>query len=258
MNPLFVPLMFALGLAFGSFLSMLIPRIYKKESGIVFGRSRCIICKKTLQPRDLIPVLSYLLNKGKCRFCDSKVSKVYPVIELTTGLLFSATYMAFPFSTVYGVPLTVFYLVMALVLIFTFFYDFSYMEISDIVLLPAIGIALLGTMFKQTPTITSALIGMGIGIGFFLIQILISKGKWVGGGDIRIGAFMGALLGWQMTLVALISSYVIGSICSITLIAKGGKKIGSKIPLGPFLVTGTFLALFWGDEILRWYINLLT
>ncbi len=256
LKPLLLPLILAIGIAFGSFLTMLIPRIYKEESGILIGRSHCFSCKQKLHIRDLVPIASYLWNRGKCRFCKKNISTLYPVIEITTGIIFALIYWKFPFETAAEMPLTIFYLAISLILIFTFFYDLKYLEIADTILIPGVILALIGTFFWETPDIISALIGMGIGVTFFLIQILISRGKWVGGGDIRIGAFMGAILGWKMVLAALVISYIIGSIITIPLLITGDKKLGNKIPLGPFLVTGTFIALFYGEQIVNWYLNL--
>ncbi|EKD63630.1 MAG: hypothetical protein ACD_51C00244G0002 [uncultured bacterium] len=250
--------MFAIGIAFGSFLSMLIPRIYKSEKGMFFGRSHCFSCKKTLKALDLIPVFSYLWNRAKCRFCGEKIPHLYLLIELATGLIFVLTYHFFRFETPAEAPLTIYYLIMGLALVFTFFYDLKYLEISDLILVPGIVLGLAGALvFEEAPGIVSALIGAVIGAGFFLAQFLLSKGKWVGGGDFRIGAFMGALLGWQMTLTALAVSYVIGSMVSIPLLLFGKKKMKEKIALGPFLVAGTFVALFAGESIFNWYFNLI-
>ncbi|MBU1019431.1 MAG: prepilin peptidase [Patescibacteria group bacterium] len=250
------PIIFALGIAFGSFLSMLIPRIRKSESGIFLGRSHCIFCKKNLEARDMVPVLSYFWNRAKCRFCNKKISALYPIIEILTGIIFVLIYLKFPVATLAQTPETIFYLLISLALIFTFFYDLKYLEISDLVLVPAIILALIGTLLPNTPSFTSALLGVAIGIGFFLIQIIISKGKWVGAGDIRIGALMGAVLGWQLTLVALVLSYLIGSVFSVPILITGKKQLGEKVPLGPFLVMGTFLTIFLGEKILAWYLSL--
>lgn len=253
---LIFPLILAIGISFGSFLTMLIPRIHEKESGILLGRSHCRLCKKTLRARDLIPIASYLINKGKCAFCKEKIGTLYPTIELSTGIIFALIYTKFPFENISDLPLTVFYLAISLALIFTFFYDIKYLEISDIILIPAIILSLIKSFATTSPSPGSALIGGLIGISFFLIQILISKGKWVGAGDIRIGALIGVLLGWQMTLAALVISYITGSIVSIALLVTKQKKIGSKIALGPFLVIGTFVTLFFGENIITWYLNL--
>ncbi|EKD63128.1 MAG: hypothetical protein ACD_51C00334G0009 [uncultured bacterium] len=240
-------LIFVLGLVFGSFLTVLIPRIHDEESGMFIGRSHCPWCKKTLRARDLIPIISYIINKAKCRFCKEKIGIIYPAIELSTAIIFTITYLTFPY------PQFLFYLAISFALIFTFFYDLKYLEISDIILIPSIILALL----LGPEDWKSKLIGIAIGAGFFLIQIIISKGKWVGMGDIRIGTLMGALLGWQMTIAALVISYVIGSIISIGLLASKKKHLNQQIALGPFLVTGTFITIFMGEKIVNWYLNLL-
>ena len=255
---LYIPFLFAFGVAFGSFLTMLIPRIHDEEGGILTGRSHCFSCKKKLHIRDLVPLLSFLKNRGKCRFCSKKISLLYPSIEVVTGIMFVLIYMLFPFETLAEAPITIFYLLMSLILIFTFFYDLKYLEISDLVLLPGIVLALIGAyVFADTPDFLSAVVGTAIGAGFFLAQFLLSKGKWVGGGDFRIGAFMGALLGWQMVLIALVVSYLVGSVVSIPLLVTKNKKMGEKIPLGPFLVVGTFVALFYGKTLMYFYLGLL-
>lgn len=256
MKTLLLPFIFAIGVAFGSFLSMLIPRIHDAEAGILFGRSHCPKCKGKLKSRDLIPILSYCWNQAKCRFCSKKISPIYPAIEVLTGIMFILVYLRFPFESFAASPLAIFYGIITLILIFTFFYDLKYLEISDSILLPGTVIAFLGSLFLGIHTWQSLLLGMGIGVGFFLLQLLISRGKWIGAGDLRIGAFMGAVLGWEMTLVALVLSYLAGSALSIPLLLAKAKKVGEKIPLGPFLVIGTFLALFFGEQLLDWYINL--
>lgn len=253
---LIFPLILAIGISFGSFITMLIPRIHERESGIFLGRSHCRFCKQTLRARDLIPIASYLINKGKCASCKEKIGALYPTIEISTGIIFALIYAKFPFENTSGIPLTAFYLAISFALIFTFFYDVKYLEISDIILIPAIALCVIKSLITGSPSIESALIGGLIGVSFFLIQILLSKGKWVGAGDIRIGALMGVLLGWQMTLAALVISYILGSVVSIALLIAKQKKIGGKIALGPFLVTGTFITLFFGERIINWYLNL--
>jgi len=129
------------------------------------------------------------------------------------------------------------------------------MEIPDEIMIPAILIAALGCLHPATITLSDGALGALLLTGFFLAQILISKGKWLGGGDLRIGAFMGFILGLQATLIAIFSAYLIGSIVSITLIASGKASRKSMIPFGPFLVIGTFVALFYGKVLVDWYLN---
>jgi len=101
------------------------------------------------------------------------------------------------------------------------------------------------------------LIGAAIGGGFFLAQFILSRGKWIGGGDIRLGVFMGVILGWQLTLVALFLAYIVGAIISVGLIAAKKKTLASKVPFGTYLTVTTFVSMFWGSQILNWYIHLI-
>jgi prepilin signal peptidase PulO-like enzyme (type II secretory pathway) len=238
-----------LGLVFGSFLNVLIPRLHSGEGGILTGRSHCPKCNTTLTPLDLIPVLSYLFTRGKCRHCKTKVSLWYPIVEITVGLTFLL--LSFYFRTPFEWIEHAFYFY---ILLFIFFFDLKHSEIHDGVLIPAIVIAA-GLCFLM-PDPLSHLIGGLIGFVFFGAQYVLSKGKWIGAGDMRIGAFMGLILGWQLTLVALFISYILGSIIGIFLMLCKEVKGRSAVPLGPFLVIGTFITFFYGEVILRWYLSL--
>jgi len=265
---------FILGSAIGSFISVVVHRLKKKKQQIVFSRSMCPSCKKNLKVHHLIPVFSWLFLRGKCAYCGKKISPHYLALEIATGLLFVALFFKFNFietsiSTV--IPTIVnyqlntemlitylFYIIESSFLITIFFYDLIYKEIPDRLSLPAIAIAIGGGLALGTVTPLSMLIGGVALAGFFLIQFVLSKGKWVGGGDIRLGAFMGVLLGWKLGLFALIAAYIIGSLISITLLIQ--KKVSRKtaVPFGPFLVTGVYVAIFFGETIVTWYTNLLT
>ncbi|PIQ78307.1 hypothetical protein COV82_01255 [Candidatus Peregrinibacteria bacterium CG11_big_fil_rev_8_21_14_0_20_46_8] len=256
---------FFFGAAIGSFTSVVIYRLHRKIKGIIRGRSKCTDCSTTLKTIDLIPVLSFIAQRGKCRYCNKDISYMYPLLELITGLLFVALYLKFPFiePTTLFFSVTNFFLfllygIYVFVLIFTFFYDLKYMEIADEILLPAILLGLIATLgHPYTPQIIDALIGGAIGAAFFAIQFGLSKGKWVGLGDVRIGAFMGVILGWQMVLVALFVSYIIGTLASFFIILNKKKLFGVKVPLAPFLVTGTLVTIFYGDVLLGWYLGVL-
>lgn len=187
---------------------------------------------------------------------------MYPTLEIITGLLFAASYFLHPFIEPVNLYfnetsfvlylLAVFYI---FVLVFTFFYDLHYMEVADEILLPAIVIGLIATIgYPFTPHIIDSLLGAGIGISFFGVQYLVSKGKWIGLGDLRIGAFMGVILGWQLVLVALFISYFVGSIISIGIIIHKKKAFGVRVPLAPFLVTGTIITMFYGEKLLTMYL----
>ena len=259
---------FILGAAIGSFLSVVIHRLPKKEKGILKGRSHCPQCRQKLKVRDLIPILSYLTLYGRCRYCGKRIPIIYPLLEITTALAFffafhvshilsfSATANLHEFNLL-QLPYLILLFIYFGILIFTFFYDILYLEVADRVLVPGIILALTATILPQTPHVVDALLGALIGFSFFGLQILISKGKWLGGGDLRIALFMGLILGWKMLILGLILSYFVGSIISIIVIItkKGGLK--TRIPFAPFLVIGTVLALFYGQTILNWYLNFL-
>lgn len=254
--------LFILGSGIGSFTSVVIYRLHSQKKGIIRGRSLCPHCNKQLKPLDLVPIFSYLSLRGKCRYCNKEISYMYPLIELVTGGLFVLLFFLFPFadsilnfSTVqlalYGL-----YAFYTFVLVFSFFFDLHYMKVSDEILLPAILIGLIATIgYPQTPHIFDALIGAAIPLAFFSLQILVSKGKWIGAGDLRIGAFMGIILGWQMVILALFLSYLLGSVAGILVALKKGQLRGVKIPFAPLLVSGTFLTIFFGNDLLSWYLR---
>lgn len=254
--------LFILGTAVGSFTSVVMYRLHNNEKGIIRGRSKCTTCNTKLKPLDLVPILSYLGLRGKCRYCNKEISYMYPLLELVTGGLFTLLFFQFPFvdETLHfsGVPgaLYALYAIYLFVLVFTFFFDLHYMKVADEVLLPAILLGLIATLATPlTPHIWDALLGAAIPVAFFALQILVSKGKWIGLGDLRIGAFMGVILGWKLVLVALFLAYLLGSVAGILLALKKGKLRGVKMPFAPLLVTGTFVAMFFGNDILGWYLR---
>ena len=236
-----------LGLIMGSFLSMLIPRLHNDEKGIFFGRSHCSRCKHILKWYELIPLFSYLIQGGKCRSCKKSIGVVYPLTELSTAITFGVLFA----YTMYW-PEFIVYAILFSILIFIFVYDLRYQEIHDAVMLPGIFLAFAFSFLVGDPM--SSLIGAGIGIAFFGIQWLISRGRWIGSGDIRIGAFMGFMLGWELMILALIFGYIIGSVVGIGLLLSKKADRKSSLPLGPFLVLGTVVAFFWGQNLIEWYL----
>ncbi len=266
-------LVFIFGTAIGSFLSVIIHRIRHKQKGILLSHSVCPSCKKKLKWRHLIPVFSWLFLRGKCGYCGKKISTHYFSLEVITGLLFLLTFLVWGFiieipSTVdptllnYAInwhqfEIFIFYIILFTFLIGIFFYDLLYQEIPDRFSIPAIGITIAGVLLLGlTPPLSMLIGGAGIFL-FFLAQLVLSKGKWIGGGDLRLGALMGLLLGWQLGLIALVISYFLGSITSIVLLIQKKANRKSAIPFGPFLVTGTVIAIFYGNQILSWYLGTL-
>ena len=254
---------FLFGLIFGSFLNCLIWRLHKNES--MMGRSCCPKCKKQIAWYDNIPLLSFIILKGKCRYCKKFISWQYPIVELITGLLFVVAFINnfqiisnFQFLNI-SPNLLLFTLrdwFLICVMIIIFIYDLRWYLILDIVSLPACLIVFLFNLFLGFSWQNLLIAGI-IGCSFFLSQFIISKGKWIGGGDIRLGLLMGLALGWPNVLVAILIGYFIGSFVGVGLIVFGKKKWSSQVPLGVFLSTATVITLFWGEVIAQWYLSFL-
>jgi leader peptidase (prepilin peptidase)/N-methyltransferase len=264
MDYLFSILIFFFGLCVGSFLNVVICRLDSRES-ILFNRSHCPKCGRTLQWHDLIPLLSFFLLKRKCRYCGKKISWQYPLVEMTTALSFLLIFN-FQFSIFnqvssfkFQVSELVYYFLVVSSLIIISAYDLKHYLIPDEIIYPAITISLIVNLLKgfycHNLLITSyqLLIALLAGAGFFLLLFLVSKGKWMGLGDVKLAAFLGLLLGWPSILLALSISFFLGAVVGLILILLKKKKMSSQIPFGPFLSAGALIALFWGSWILSWY-----
>lgn len=260
---MFYLLIFIFGLIIGSFLNVVILRLRSGES-IAKSRSKCPHCGHQLTARDLWPLLSFISSWGRCRYCNKKISWQYPAVELFTGLLFVlATYniignLGFDFLFYNYLVLLSWLrdLMFICFLIIIFVYDLRWYLILDRVTIPAMIVAIIFNLYLGYSW-QLLLTGLIIGLGFFAIQYFISKGKWIGGGDLRLGALMGLMLGGFQVVVALFLSYIIGSIVSIGLLYTNKKGLKSQVPFGTFLAIGTVLSMLWGQEILSWYINLI-
>ncbi len=240
---------FAIGLCVGSFLNVAIFRVHEGEQ-MVRGRSKCMTCEEPLGPKDLVPVLSYIALKGRCRKCKAVVSWQYPAIELVTGLLFVVLYR------LHGMEMVLLRdAVFVAYLIIIFVYDLRYMYILDKFTIPAMIVAVLANLWLGIIPAWSILVGGLVLAGFFLTQFLVSRGTWVGGGDIRMGALMGFMLGLTHGLVALFLAYVLGGLVGGYLLATGKVDRKTPIPFGTFLAVGTLLMLLSGDSIISWYLG---
>jgi len=254
-----VGLFFLLGLAIGSFINAAAYRLANKEN-IVTGRSHCVHCTYQLQVKDLVPIGSFLVLKGKCRQCKKPIPKDYFWVEVLTGLLFA--FVGYQWFALGGSSdyLTILALVRDLivvaVLVFLFVFDAKHYLLPDIVTLPAIVIVLIIQLLLGA-SINLLLIGAAVGGGFFLLQYVLSKGKWVGGGDIRLGVLMGVILGWPVIIPGLFLAYLIGMPVALYLLARGKKKMKSAIPFGTFLAISTLISMWWGQDIISWYVQYL-
>lgn len=263
-------LLFILGLAVGSFLNVVIYRTIEGED-FVRGRSRCDHCHKQIGWVDNIPLLSYILLRGRCRYCKKPISIQHPVIELLTGLLFVWWYVGgflilqifqlqgFPFSIIQ--PL--FWLLVGIFLLIIFFTDLLYMIIPDYAVGALFGLALIyrfilvisGVM--QMSDFVWSLFGMVVCGGFFFCLWYFTKGQGMGFGDVKFAFPMALLVGWPMVIVTTFLGFILGSIVAVYFLFTNKKSMKQTIAFGPFLVLATFITLLAGDEILRWYLLLL-
>lgn len=244
-----------LGMIVGSFLNVVILRFDELRS-IVNTRSHCPECKKTLSWYELIPVLSYIFLWGKCRSCKAKISLQYPLVELGTALLFGLIFWRFGFSVQ-----SYFLLAITAVLIVIFVYDILKYEISDWLVIAIAGLWLvyLGIDYffinHSLSIILNSLYGALILGGFFGLMVLLSKERWMGIGDIGLGAVVGLITGWPLVLVATMLAFLSGSVVGIGFMIGQAKKFKDKLPFAPFLVLGLWLTLLWGRQIMDWYLS---
>ncbi len=231
---------FIFGLSVGSLLNVVICRLETKET-IIFNRSYCPQCKTILKWHDLIPVLSFLAQKGKCRYCNKKISWQYPVVEIATGLLFLFVIL----SEAKNLLSMIFYLIIVSFLIIIFVYDLKHYIIPNRIVYPAIIISLLYLLFVIQDSFLYYFLSAFVASGFFLVLVLISKGKWMGLGDVKLAFLMGLILGWPNILLALFLSFFSGAVIGVGLVIFNKKSFKSQIPFGPFLAGSTILVIFY-------------
>ncbi len=249
---------FILGLCIGSFLNCVIYRLENNKK--MTARSYCPKCKKELKWYDLVPVLSFFILQGKCRNCKKKISWQYPLVEISTALIFLIIFN-FQFSIFNFLNLS-FLLCIACFLIIIFVYDLKHYLILDSVLFPAIAITIIYDLFlsfaiKYNPYyFLNYLLAAAVGSGFFLFIFLVSKGRWMGFGDVKLAVLLGLILGWPDILVSLFLAFFFGAIIGLILMAFKKKGLKSEIPFGPFLIAGTFISMLWGQQLIQLYFSL--
>lgn len=292
---------FVFGLCMGSFLNCVVYWLEKEKRNNLCGRSFCPNCLHVLNSFELIPILSFVFSKGKCRHCNKKISWQYPAVEILTGIVFllifnyqfslnfkgitmsEADYIFNQF-TVFNFQIIanlVYLLLISSFLIIVFVFDWKHCLVPAKAIYPAIIISIawriveILKVFKND--VSPALMAEKVGFlknflifvkllnpfiaafaaaGFFFLIWLISRGKWMGFGDVEIAFLMGLFLGIPTTIVALFFAFLIGAIIGLILICLKKKGLKSEIPFGPFLVISTFISLFWSKEIIIWFLKL--
>ncbi|MCK5461234.1 prepilin peptidase [Candidatus Gracilibacteria bacterium] len=248
---LIISLITVVGAILGSFTTMLIHRLHFDEDGIIAGRSRCPKCRKNLKFWNLIPILSWVFQRGKCSNCKEKIPFSYPIIELTFLLTFFFFAQKF-YGQVELIPL----LIVVFFSLVLFYYDLLFYEVDDRIIFPAIFLAVIWAFFREIPWY-AFLLGASVGFAFYAFQYYASKGRWVGAGDMRLGFFMGIVLGVEKLLFALLVAYAVGSLVAILLILFKKFTRKSILPMGAFLMPSTILFLYVGVEIINLYWEIL-
>ena len=246
--PVLAGAVFCFGLAVGSFANVCIHRLPRKESVVVPG-SHCPACSAAVRPLDNIPVISYIVLGGKCRDCATRISPIYPVIETVTAVLLLAGFFKFGLSFDFLV-----YAVVAPALVIITAIDIEHQIIPDVITLPGIALGLaVGT---YTIGYTDSLLGFFVGGGLFYLLAVLSNGG-MGGGDIKYISAAGAFLGWQKVLLVIFIGALLGSVVGVFQVAVQKKSRKSLIPFGPFLAAGTLITLFYGNSLIRLYLEYL-
>lgn len=241
------------GILFGSFLNVCIFRIPKHES-VITVPSHCMNCNYRLKWYDLVPLASWLILKGKCRKCGQPISKQYPIIEAVNGIAWVLIFIirGFKYDLVYDVT-TVCYLALFSALLVLSVIDFRTYEIPlgcNIFIL-AVGLI---HLFVDYSNWLQYVIGLTAVSLFLYIIYVVSKGRAIGGGDVKLMAACGLLLGWKLSVVAFILGCVLGSVIHIARMKISGKD--HMLAMGPYLSMGVMIAALWGDKILNWYLGM--
>lgn len=243
---------FVIGAIIGSFLNAVIFRLHTGQH-IISDRSKCVDCGHVLSALDLVPVFSFIFLTGRCRYCGKKISLQYPLVEITTAIVFVLLFLS------HGSRITDhgfwFQAVASGFLIVIGVYDFKHFLILDKVVYPAIVLAAIAGIVNGH--FLSGLIAALIIGGFFAAQYFISSGRWIGFGDVKLGIFLGMLLGVKLGLSMLMLAYLLGAAMGFILIAAGRKNLGSKLPFGSFLAISAIIIMIYGDKIANWYLRLI-
>ena len=245
---------FIFGLLWGSFANVVIYR-YPKGQGVAFPRSRCPKCETSIAWYDNIPVLSWLILRGRCRHCKGSISWRYPAVELLTGALFAAVFVRFGISWS-----TLEYLVFVWGLVVVSFIDLELMILPDIFTLSGIVLGLAGAALNPERDFMSSLYGVLMGGGFLwlvaYLYLLVRKEEGMGGGDIKLLAWIGAVLGWTSVPFVVLASSLLGSLVGVGLAWRRQAGLRSVIPFGPYLALAAIIFLLGGERIGLWYIGL--
>lgn len=237
------------GLVIGSFLNVVIARVPERRS-LVRPGSACPGCGNPIAWYDNLPVVSFFALAGRCRACAAPISWRYPFVESLTAALFVLAWVVFASSLVEFFIAAV--LLSALIAVTVI--DLQYQIIPDAITVPGVVVGLLASLVRERVSWLEALLGVLVGTMLFVAVIVLSRGG-MGGGDLKLGAMLGAFLGWEALLVALFVAVLVGGAMAVMLLATRRLARKDAIPFGPFLALGGTVALFWGNALVAWYLS---
>lgn len=259
---------FVIGSCFGSFLSVLIYRFQNSKKGIIAGKSFCPHCKHRLGVADLIPLLSWIFKAGRCSYCHKSISPLYPTMELASALLFITNFnllvsqqglldWTLEGSNWFFWLKMIYYNLLMLCLLAICFADLQKKTIPNLFLYIWIALTLPALLINGNAlaNLGGYLLALLAALLFFGGQYFLSGGRWLGSGDIYLAVGMALLLGLNNFILAVVCSYLIGSIIVVLLLLLKKAKTKQTIPFAPFLVMGTLIAFYQGDEIINWYLS---
>ncbi|MEK7747707.1 MAG: prepilin peptidase [Nitrospirota bacterium] len=239
------------GLLIGSFLNVCICRLPENLS-VVFPRSHCPSCKKQIAAYDNIPILSFLFLRGRCRTCQLPISWQYPLVEALNAIGYFIILNHFGLTAETPIYAVFFSALLVITVI-----DLKHQIIPDVITLPGIPLALLAASFALPTGFVNGVFGLLAGFGLFYLiatlSVLIMKKEGMGGGDIKLMAMIGALLGWKAVLLTTFVASLSGSVIGLFLILTRLRSRTDPIPFGPFLVLGALIFIFFGNDLLNWY-----
>jgi len=250
-----IALALVFGSVIGSFLNVCIYRI-PQNIAIARPRSYCPKCSNPIRALDNIPIISFVMLKGRCRNCDKKIRLQYPAVELLTALLTIAVVWKFDFTI-----LTIFYLSLVYILITISFIDLEHMIIPDSLVFAAALLGLMALIFNILPigwmesAYGALLYGGGLALAGYAGK-LIYKMETMGWGDVKLALVMGLCLGWKMSMISLLLAFLVAALFVVVGLAVGRLSRKQLIPFGPFLALGAIMTLFWGEQLFNWYLHL--
>lgn len=259
-----VAMLIAGGLVFGSFVNALVWRLHAKRDW-VRERSECPHCQHILAPKDLVPVLSWVSLAGKCRYCRKPIPDS-PLVELALPALFVVSYLFWP-EPLQGSGLFVFILWLVFLVGFTALavYDLKWFLLPDVVVFPLIGLAVVQVIgrllfFGGTwQELLGSVLGAVVISGLFYLIFTISKGAWIGFGDVKLAIALGLLAGGALpALLVLFMASLLGTLLSLPLVITGKANRKSHLPFGPMLIAGLIIVVLFGQIMIDWYANLVT